>query len=128
MVRCCHVACSETEGLAAAGCDAACLLFSSPIWPSKPTPVAMPAHRRALLFMHHILSSKKKDFIGDEARALGVSGWCKVGHPGVLVVQGTDGQVTEYVKKIKVRVMAAFFLFYCVLICGGSGYDGRVVW
>ncbi|EJD38355.1 hypothetical protein AURDEDRAFT_172596 [Auricularia subglabra TFB-10046 SS5] len=61
----------------------------------------MTGHRRALLFFHHILSSKKKAFIRDEGRALGVSGLCKVGYPGVLVVQGPDERVQEYVSRVK---------------------------
>jgi hypothetical protein len=60
-----------------------------------------PAHRRALLFFHHILSQKKRSFIRASARDLRVSGICKVGHPGVLVVQGDERAVAAYVRGIK---------------------------
>lgn len=62
----------------------------------------MSSHRRALLFFHHILSSKKRAFIRDEARVHGVAGICKIGHPGVLVVQGLDGDLQQYLSKVKV--------------------------
>ncbi|KAH7102433.1 hypothetical protein BKA62DRAFT_103421 [Auriculariales sp. MPI-PUGE-AT-0066] len=61
----------------------------------------MTGHRRALLFMHHILSSKKRATIRDEARALGLVGLVKVGYPGVLIVQGHATNVVEYVSRIK---------------------------
>lgn len=63
----------------------------------------MSSHRRALLFFHHILSKRKRLYIREHARDLAVSGICKVGFPGVLVVQGAAPSLTRYVADIKVR-------------------------
>jgi hypothetical protein len=66
-------------------------------------------YRRSLLFFHHILSSRKRLLIRDEALRLGVSGVVKVGHPGVLVVQGPTEGLGQYIRIIKV---SKFFRMY----------------
>jgi hypothetical protein len=88
---------------------------------------ALDTHRRTLLFFHHILSSKKRAFIRDQAYVLGVSGVCKIGHPGALVVQGEDKAVAEYVRKVKVgiHIVVPFPLHALKQYRGLRGWGGR---
>lgn len=61
----------------------------------------MTTHRRALLFFHHIKNKNKRTYIRERAQDLGVSGVCKEGFPGVLVVQGKNDDLNRYVSDIK---------------------------
>ncbi|KZV98913.1 hypothetical protein EXIGLDRAFT_726804 [Exidia glandulosa HHB12029] len=85
----------------------------------------MSGHRRALLFFHHIYSSKKRAFIRAESLALSVTGVCKVGRPGVLAVQGPDASVQEYVGKVKVPQEHHGFAQITERSLLRSDFDGR---
>lgn len=70
----------------------------------------MTTYCRALLTFHHILSTRKKEIIKDSARKLNLVGVCKVGYPGVLAVEGSELQVKQYIREIKVRISKSFSL------------------
>mmetsp|Transcript_31953 Transcript_31953/g.80713 ORF Transcript_31953/g.80713 Transcript_31953/m.80713 type:complete len:147 (+) Transcript_31953:119-559(+) len=54
-----------------------------------------------LLRFHHIKSLTKRKSIVEWARTLRLGGFCKPGFPGVIVVEGEESDVAEYVRLIK---------------------------
>lgn len=56
---------------------------------------------RFLIYFHHIMSGKKRVAIVQEARDLGLGGYSKHGFPGIVIVEGFDYNVLEYVKRIQ---------------------------
>ncbi|KDQ56531.1 hypothetical protein JAAARDRAFT_194533 [Jaapia argillacea MUCL 33604] len=57
--------------------------------------------KRAVLFFHHIMNKNKKRALQDMSIDFKLSGWCKFGFPGVVVVQGESLGMHEYVRRIK---------------------------
>eukprot|EP00899_Mesostigma_viride_P019649 jgi/Mesvir1/27686/Mv07405-RA.2 len=65
-----------------------------------PAVTTVPAIERRLIWFHHIKSLTKRKLIvawGDE---LAVTGVCKPGYPGVLVVEGEPVSLAEYVERL----------------------------
>lgn len=56
---------------------------------------------RFLIYFHHIMSGKKRVAIVQEARELGLGGFSKHGFPGIVIVEGFDYNVLEYVRRIQ---------------------------
>jgi acylphosphatase len=56
---------------------------------------------RRLIFFHHIINQSKRDFIIHQALELGLGGYSKIGWPGVVVVEGEDCNVQEYVRSLQ---------------------------
>lgn len=55
----------------------------------------------ALLTSHHLLSkTKRKDFIALSSQ-LSLTGFSKVGHPGIYYAMGTEGNLKEWLKEVK---------------------------
>lgn len=65
----------------------------------------MSLNSRALLTFHHIFSSKKKEIIRKAAKEISIYGICKIGYPGVLAVEGEEGNIKRYIREIKVRLL-----------------------
>ncbi|KAI9137527.1 hypothetical protein BKA69DRAFT_1128135 [Paraphysoderma sedebokerense] len=55
----------------------------------------------ALLWFHHLLSLTKRKNIVTWASELDLRGVCKPGYPGILVVEGLDEDITEYISRLK---------------------------
>jgi hypothetical protein len=62
---------------------------------------------RVWMWFHHIKSSIKKGHITSWARELHVSGLCKPGYPGVLVVVGRRADCVEYTGRLRALVWKA---------------------
>ena len=56
---------------------------------------------RFLIYFHHIKSGKKRQAIVNNARDLNLGGFSKQGFPGIVVVEGCDVDVLEFVKRIQ---------------------------
>jgi hypothetical protein len=52
---------------------------------------------RRMIYFHHILSTEKRQCISRWARVLRLSGFCKTGYPGLLLVEGAEEACVEYV-------------------------------
>ena len=55
----------------------------------------------AFLFFHHIRSPQKRKLIAQLARDSGISGACKIGRPGFLLIEGEEYAVQDYLKALK---------------------------
>ena len=66
--------------------------------------ISVPIKRRMsrfLIYFHHIMSGKKRVAIVENARELGLGGYSKRGFPGIVIVEGFDNNVLEYVRRIQ---------------------------
>lgn len=62
----------------------------------------------AMCYMHHLLSSKKRRDIRHWAEELSIRGFVKCGYPGILVVEGLQSDLHEYLARLKALPWAAF--------------------
>ncbi|KAF0696150.1 Aste57867_13066 [Aphanomyces stellatus] len=56
--------------------------------------------RRAIYF-HHIIAPGKRQVVKDWAKELGLGGFAKIGWPGVIIAEGIEAYVAEYVKRLQ---------------------------
>jgi hypothetical protein len=56
---------------------------------------------RVVIWFHHIKSTSKRKRIVEWARELGCSGFSKPGFPGIVIVEGSAGDVTEFVARVR---------------------------
>jgi hypothetical protein len=56
---------------------------------------------RRCVYFHHIWCTYKRRAIANWSRALRISGFCKIGYPGVLVVEGPECGVAELVRLLQ---------------------------
>mmetsp|Transcript_8321 Transcript_8321/g.8484 ORF Transcript_8321/g.8484 Transcript_8321/m.8484 type:complete len:347 (-) Transcript_8321:191-1231(-) len=56
--------------------------------------------RRAIYF-HHIIASNKRKLVMEWAVQLGLSGFSKIGWPGVVLIEGTEAGCQEYVRQLQ---------------------------
>ncbi|KAJ3746629.1 hypothetical protein DFH05DRAFT_1486043 [Lentinula detonsa] len=86
----------------------------------------------ALFTSHHLVSPTKRRNLQQWSLSLSVSGFAKVGYPGVIYVEGTQENIEEFVDNVKAMQWLALRLRFMepVLKEGGSGYDalGRPHW
>jgi acylphosphatase len=61
----------------------------------------MAAISRAFFWFHHIRSPMKRKLINSRAKDLDITGVCKHGYPGMLLVEGEESSVKKYIKEIK---------------------------
>ncbi|KAF4040595.1 hypothetical protein GN244_ATG07270 [Phytophthora infestans] len=62
------------------------------------TPVTL--GRRAIYF-HHIIASNKRRVVKEWASELQLGGFSKIGWPGVVIVEGLEPNVQEYVRRLQ---------------------------
>jgi len=78
---------------------------SEKILPPAPTPgtpgSGEPIFSHALMTSHHLISHHKRRDLQHWASSLSLVGFCKVGHPGVIYVQGSEDSVNEFVQNVK---------------------------
>ena len=56
---------------------------------------------RRCVYYHHILSSHKRQCIQRWSRALHLAGFCKIGYPGILVIEGPEIACVEMVRLLQ---------------------------
>lgn len=56
---------------------------------------------RRLIWSHHIKSTTKKKQIVAWASELKLSGYCKPGYPGIILVEGLEDNVSEYLQRLR---------------------------
>ena len=56
---------------------------------------------RRCVYYHHILSTMKRQCITRWAKVLRLNGFCKIGYPGLLLVEGPEENVAEYVRLLQ---------------------------
>lgn len=66
---------------------------------SEPTNVPRQFH--ALLTSHHLISPNKRRSLQQWSNSLSISGFAKVGYPGVIYAQGQQENIEEFVANIK---------------------------
>ena len=75
---------------------------SESVTPSPALPRRQPAERyHALLTSHHLISPTKRRSLQAWSSDLCISGFAKVGYPGVIYAEGDRGAVEDFVQRIK---------------------------
>ncbi|KAJ7447230.1 hypothetical protein FB451DRAFT_1290722 [Mycena latifolia] len=73
----------------------------------------------ALFTSHHLISPKKRRALQQWSGALGVTGFAKVGYPGVIYAQGAQRSVEEFVANVKAMQWLALRLRFMEALPGG---------
>lgn len=55
----------------------------------------------ALFTSHHLISTKKRKSLQQWSASLKLAGFAKVGYPGVIYAQGSQGNLEEFVANVK---------------------------
>jgi hypothetical protein len=85
----------------------------------------------ALLTSHHLVSPNKRRSLQEWSSSLFVSGFAKVGHPGVIYAQGERGNIEQFVANVKsmqwlaLRVRFVEALVEAESAVCGTGSDAR---
>ncbi|KAJ7747205.1 hypothetical protein B0H14DRAFT_2984908 [Mycena olivaceomarginata] len=83
----------------------------------------------ALFTSHHLISPKKRRSLQQWSGSLAVTGFAKVGYPGVIYAQGEQGSVEEFVENVKAMQWLALRLrFLESLPVSESGQAGAQGW
>ena len=61
-----------------------------------------PENYHALLTSHHLVSPIKRRMMQKWSSELNISGFAKVGHPGLIYAEGDKENVDEFVRKVRV--------------------------
>ncbi|KDO27923.1 hypothetical protein SPRG_07197 [Saprolegnia parasitica CBS 223.65] len=64
-------------------------------------PIAQPCLGRRAIYFHHIIASSKRRVVIDWAKELHLGGFSKIGWPGVIIVEGDEPCVAEYVRRLQ---------------------------
>ncbi|KAG2766673.1 hypothetical protein PC129_g37 [Phytophthora cactorum] len=70
------------------------------IVPAEETSTPLTLGRRAIYF-HHIIASNKRRVVKEWASELQLGGFSKIGWPGVVIVEGPEPNVQEYVRRLQ---------------------------
>lgn len=54
-----------------------------------------------VIFFHHLLDEWKREVIPEWAKELGLRGFSKAGHPGVILAEGTLQGTAEFVRRLR---------------------------
>ncbi|KAF8624146.1 hypothetical protein AX17_007209 [Amanita inopinata Kibby_2008] len=79
----------------------------------------------ALLTSHHLISPTKRRNLQQWSSSLSLSGFAKVGYPGVIYVEGERGGVEEFVEDVKGMQWLALRVRFVEALEGGEGGNGR---
>jgi len=60
-----------------------------------------PENYHALLTSHHLVSPTKRKFMQQWSSELSISGFAKIGHPGLIYAEGDKENVDEFVRNIR---------------------------
>ena len=61
----------------------------------------MPILGRRAIYFHHIIAASKRKVVMEWAVHLGLGGFSKIGWPGVVIVEGPEACVKEYVRRLQ---------------------------
>lgn len=67
---------------------------------AEPSALSLVLGRRAIYF-HHIINPTKRRVVREWALELGLSGFSKIGWPGVVIVEGRESDAQEYVRRLQ---------------------------
>jgi hypothetical protein len=56
---------------------------------------------RRCVYYHHIIGVGKRQCIAAWARQFGINGFARIGYPGILIVEGPECAVAEYVRRLQ---------------------------
>ncbi|OQS02351.1 YSHH motif [Thraustotheca clavata] len=69
--------------------------------PSEIRPIVNPVLGRRAIYFHHIIATSKRRVVLDWAKELGLGGFSKIGWPGVIIAEGQEPCVVEYVRRLQ---------------------------
>ncbi|KAJ7726385.1 hypothetical protein B0H16DRAFT_1383959 [Mycena metata] len=83
------------------------------------------ARFHALFTSHHLISPKKRRSLQQWSNSLSVTGFAKVGYPGVIYVQGVESSVEEFVANVKAMQWLALRLRFLEPLPAKDGGEAR---
>ncbi|OCH92978.1 hypothetical protein OBBRIDRAFT_790700 [Obba rivulosa] len=96
---------------------------SPPPCTQAPPPIAS-AHYHALLTSHHLISPNKRRSLRQWSSALSLTGFAKVGYPGVIYCEGVQEHVEEFVTSVKAMQWLALRVRFVEPAPESSGSEG----
>ncbi|KAH9085447.1 hypothetical protein Ae201684P_005155 [Aphanomyces euteiches] len=69
--------------------------------PSLPISIVPSVVGRRAIYFHHIIAPGKRQVVKDWAKELQLGGFSKIGWPGVIIAEGIEAYVHEYVKRLQ---------------------------
>ncbi|KAH9115567.1 hypothetical protein LEN26_000765 [Aphanomyces euteiches] len=69
--------------------------------PSLPISIVPSVVGRRAIYFHHIIAPGKRQVVKDWAKELQLGGFSKIGWPGVIIAEGIEAYVQEYVKRLQ---------------------------
>ncbi|KAJ7146412.1 hypothetical protein C8R44DRAFT_757371 [Mycena epipterygia] len=86
----------------------------------------VPSERfHALFTSHHLISPKKRRALQQWSSSLAVTGFAKVGYPGVIYAQGERSSVEEFVANVKAMQWLALRLRFLEPLPAGGGEEAQ---
>lgn len=77
-------------------------------------------HYHALLTSHHLISPTKRRNLQSWSSKLSITGFAKVGYPGVIYCEGEQGQIEDFVANIKAMQWLALRVRFVEPFRGGD--------
>ncbi|OQR82445.1 conserved protein with YSHH motif SOme fused to polo box [Achlya hypogyna] len=69
--------------------------------PPPEQPQAPPVVGRRAIYFHHIIATSKRRVVIEWAKELGLGGYSKIGWPGVIIAEGPEPHVAEYIRRLQ---------------------------
>ena len=91
--------------------------------PLTPLPLNSGDFYHALLTSHHLISPTKRRNIQSWSSELDITGFAKVGYPGVIYAEGAQEQVEEFVRRIKAMQWLALRVRFVEPVPDPTGRD-----
>lgn len=92
---------------------------------SPPTPVPTAVNYHALFTSHHLVSPQKRRSMQQWSSELSISGFAKVGYPGVIYAEGAQDNVEEFVTNVKAMQWLALRVRFVEPIDPGEAHERR---
>lgn len=95
---------SEAHSSYAVGSGASALtsdLSTKQLASASSSPEAAPVLGRRAIYFHHIINATKRRVVKEWALELQLGGFSKIGWPGVVIVEGRELDVQEYVRRLQ---------------------------
>jgi len=88
--------------------------------PSTSSASAISIHYHALLTSHHLISPQKRRSLQKWSSDLRISGFAKVGYPGIIYAEGAQGNVEEFVSNVKAMQWLALRVRFAEAVQGAA--------